>query len=240
MKCKRERGSHFSQDLAGGCLRAPSYRQSGAVLNRCASRCRFASESEMNSRCQSRGTKSPIAFPSNILKAANKVAVRWGFDRASRFRSGSVSWANRSGCDPRFGSCSSHRNRAPALCPVVQLRSGNVHQLSTNFGSRLNWKVSTRCSLRSCCRQIRRTVDWLKPRALAIVRVLRCLGRFGGFPSSAAFTRKTILGTRDRWDPARTRSVPLQPGRAQKLEIAASRLARLAARHAIEPRSPGF
>ena len=66
--------------------------------------------------------------------------------------------------------------------------------LAANFGSFESLKVFTRCGFRPCAAQIRWTLRWLIPAALAIARHVQCVDSPGGSASVISTTRSMISG----------------------------------------------
>ena len=85
--------------------------------------------------------------------------------------------------------------------------------LAANFGSFDSLKVRIRCGFRPCAAQIRCTLRWLTPAALAIVRPLQCVASPGGPSRVIATIRSTMAGAKGGLRPGRvaSRSRPSTP-----------------------------
>src|SRR5208283_1698157 len=86
--------------------------------------------------------------------------------------------------------------------------------LSQNFGSLDSLKLRVRCGLSPCAAQMRCTLEWLRPTALASLRADQCVAA-GGFSLSA--TRSIVAASKGGLRPGR---VAPNSGRLTVLHVA--------------------
>src|SRR5271165_3485330 len=87
--------------------------------------------------------------------------------------------------------------------------------LSQNFGSLESLKLRVRCGLSSCAAQMRCTLEWLRPTALAILRSDQCVP-CGRLSLSVMVTTRAIVAAFQRWLAARSGGVPFEAGDAAR------------------------
>jgi hypothetical protein len=78
--------------------------------------------------------------------------------------------------------------------------------LAANWGSFDSLKVRTRCGFNLCAAQIRCTLRWLTPAALAIVRPVQCVASPGGAARVISTIRSTVAEAKGGLRPGRVAS----------------------------------